>query len=100
MSQVRVQVPFSIGAFNDALWFTLEEYLALAPEQLEALQQERYQNWINAVENPPPVDPDHDASLQEDLQQQLQAELQAIDDQVAALEARKDVVETLLSNAE
>lgn len=39
--------------FKDALWMTQDEYEALTPEQLNALEQERFNNWKDSIENPP-----------------------------------------------
>lgn len=38
--------------YKDALHFTEEEYAALTPEQIEAMKDERYQNWYAIVTNP------------------------------------------------
>jgi len=53
----QVQVCFTKGEhpliLGDALWFTQEEYDALTPEEIEAMKQARYDNWlvvINSVE--------------------------------------------------
>ena len=62
---VKVQVRFSKRTaqgveFNDALYFTQEEYAALSPEQLEAMKQARFDNWQEIVitaSNRPPVVP-------------------------------------------
>lgn len=49
----RIQVKFFWEVdgykYNDALYFTPEEYAALAPEKLEALKYERLKNWANLV---------------------------------------------------
>ena len=39
------------GVYRDALH--LPENHGLSDEQIEAMKQERYNNWINIIENPP-----------------------------------------------
>jgi hypothetical protein len=48
------QTPY--GVFRDALH--LPEDHGLAQEQIVAMQQERLDNWLFAVENPPAPDPE------------------------------------------
>lgn len=49
----KVQVIFEKGdstqQFRDAIWMTQEEYDSTAPETIEAIKQERYDNWLAIV---------------------------------------------------
>ena len=51
-----VQINFSFhsqyGTFSDALW--LEDDHGLTEEQISAMQQQRFDNWIAAINAPPP----------------------------------------------
>ena len=53
----KVQVIFerthNNSTFRDALWFTEQEYSALVPEQITAMQEERFNNWITFINSPP-----------------------------------------------
>jgi hypothetical protein len=40
------------GVFRDALY--LEDNHTLSEAEINALQQERLDNWLNAIESPPP----------------------------------------------
>jgi hypothetical protein len=48
---VRVIFEKTDGSYNyrDALYFTAENYAATTPEQIEAMKQERFDNWIAVV---------------------------------------------------
>jgi hypothetical protein len=62
MNKVKVQVMISADVdingdlvhFNDALYFTQEEYKNITEEQLEQMKQERIDTWREAVLNPSP----------------------------------------------
>lgn len=41
--------------YSDALVMIKEEYDALTEEQIQNLKQQRYDNWINFINNPPPT---------------------------------------------
>lgn len=49
----KVQVIFEKGdstqQFRDAIWMTQAEYDSTAPEAIEAIKQERYDNWLAIV---------------------------------------------------
>ena len=59
----KVQVIFEKGdstqQFRDAIWMTQEEYDSTAPETIEAIKQERYDNWLAIINAMPTesVDP-------------------------------------------
>jgi hypothetical protein len=49
----KVQVIFEKGdsnqQFRDAIWMTQEEYDSTTSEAIEAIKQERYDNWLAIV---------------------------------------------------
>ena len=54
-----VKIDFEIthetyGVYRDALY--LPEDHELSDEQIKALQQERFDNWVNIIDNPPPAE--------------------------------------------
>lgn len=53
----KVQVIFEKGdsnqQFRDAIWMTQEEYDSTTPEAIEAIKQERYDNWLAIVNTMP-----------------------------------------------
>ena len=59
----KVQVIFEKGdstqQFRDAIWMTQEEYDSTVPETIEAIKQERYDNWLAIINAMPTesVDP-------------------------------------------
>ena len=54
---VRIQVLISektaFGEFNDALYFSPEEYAALTEQQIAEAKKARVDAWVEAVSNPP-----------------------------------------------
>jgi hypothetical protein len=61
-----VIINFQIGqephVLKDALIFTQEEYDALTPEEIIAIQQKRYAVWYEIINTPIPIE-DIDTSL-------------------------------------
>ena len=51
--QVIFERTYNNSTFRDALWFTEQEYSALVPEQITAMQEERFNNWITFINTPP-----------------------------------------------
>jgi len=51
-----IKISFSKGTapleYNDALYFTEEEYASMSPEDIEKIKDERYQRWYDIVTNP------------------------------------------------
>lgn len=49
----KIQIKFSWEAggikYNDALYFTQEEYAKLTPEAIEEMKTERFENWVNTI---------------------------------------------------
>lgn len=54
--QIIIQRRFTIErdglAFSDAIVLPEDEYNALTPEQIEAIKEERFQNWKTIVTTP------------------------------------------------
>lgn len=80
-------------SYQDAFYFTQEEYAALSPEALRAKKDERIANWKNAVENPPKeVEP---------TAEQIQEQIDSLEAQKVSLVAQKaDVVAKLEAQVE
>lgn len=57
MSNEMISFRFQMGEaplnYSDALVMTQEAYDALTPEQINTLQQARYDNWIAIINAPP-----------------------------------------------
>jgi hypothetical protein len=43
----------SPNIYKDALYFTVEQFDALTPEEIEVMKDARYNNWRSILENPP-----------------------------------------------
>jgi len=54
---MEIKIDFERGTdpyiFKDALYFTIEQFDALTSEEIEAIKDERYNNWYEMVTNPP-----------------------------------------------
>ena len=59
-SEIKIQIKFKIEengySFSDALYLTLEQYQTYTQEQIEVLQRERFDAWMDAINNPPVID--------------------------------------------
>lgn len=85
---IREQTPY--GEFNDAIYFTQEEYATKTEEDITALKDERVNNFVSAVSNPPKVE----EPTPEDLQTQKESLLKQIQDaqiQVSEIEDKIDL---------
>ena len=53
----KVQVIFKKSdgdrTYTDALWFSQEEYSMLTQEEILAMQDQRFSNWLAAINAPP-----------------------------------------------
>lgn len=87
--QVRIQIIFKENVnikgqtlpYQDAFYFTQEEYNALTSEQLREMKDERIANWKNAVENPP--------AAVEPTPEQIQEQIDNLESQKASLVSQK-----------
>lgn len=43
--------------YRDALYFTQEDYAGTTPEQIEAMKQERFDNWVAVITYVAPEEP-------------------------------------------
>jgi len=80
MDQIKIQIRYSIGDFNDALYFTPDEWNA--NPDIEAMKKERYEAHLNSIKNPP-VRP-------EPTEEELIEEAKNINQQIQELVSRKD----------
>lgn len=85
MDDIRVQVIFRVdtphGVYQDALWFTKDEYDKVTQAGIEVKKQERISAWINIVSHPTsPLIP---------IKEQLQAESVSLSEQIDLLQMRK-----------
>jgi hypothetical protein len=57
----QVQVIFQKGEgtqiYRDAIWMKQEEYDSTSSETIEAIKQERYDNWLAIINAMPTIDP-------------------------------------------
>lgn len=86
--QVRFREETPHGQYNDALYFTPEEYDKVEQETIDILKQERIDNWIYAVTHPAPyVEP----TLEElkFMEVELTMQLDEIKTKIAILEPIK-----------
>jgi hypothetical protein len=53
----KVQIIFEKGDapqnFRDAIWMLQEEYDTISQETIEALKDDRYNNWLTIINTPP-----------------------------------------------
>lgn len=53
-----VKIPFTIMKdgliYSDALYFTPDEYAAMTQDQIDAIQQDRFDKWVSLINNPAP----------------------------------------------
>lgn len=86
MDTTDIRIKFTIErdgySYADALYFSPQEYNSLTPEQIEAMKEERFQNWLTAI-NTPPVE-------QEQTSEDLQRSVEQIDEQIAQLTQQKE----------
>ncbi len=80
--QLRIKENTEFGEFNDAIYFTEEEYNNVKPETLDAMVKTRVDNWVNIIKNPPPpVEPTIDELIS--VKQQLQMQQNEIESKIA-----------------
>ncbi len=54
---IQVQVKFSFNGLDDALYFSLDEWPTITQDQIDALIQQRWNDWNYAITHPA-SDPD------------------------------------------
>lgn len=81
--QLRFKEDTVVGEYNDALYFTQEEFATTTKGDIEAMKQVRIDKWVNAVQNPPtPVEPTKEEL--EELEAQLLKQLEEVQAQIVA----------------
>jgi hypothetical protein len=91
--KVRVQVQFSedteVGKYNDALYFTQEEYEQLTQKQIDAIKKQRVDNWVNIIKTP--------VIQKEQTKEELQIQEQQLINQKASIESQLSEVSSKIS---
>lgn len=91
MDEINIQVKYSIDGFNDALYFSFEEWENTTEKQLERLKNTRYQAYIEHINNPPVAPKKTKEELQLDRQritdgiEEMQRHKQEIDSKIEEL---------------
>lgn len=75
--RIRYSIETPHGVFTDAFTFSIDEYAKLSQDDLEAMKQERVNNWLAAMNRPPPTKAD------------LEALAASLDEEQAGIEERK-----------
>ncbi len=87
MQDVRVQVIFRIdtphGAYQDALWFTKEEYDKVTQAEIDIKKQERIDNWFKVVTTPAPE------LTKSENEAQIQSEIDNLAERITRLKEEK-----------
>src|SRR3990167_10444103 len=50
--QVKIKENTSYGNFQDAIYYTLDEWYKLTMEDINSAKNQRVTNWVNLVSNP------------------------------------------------
>lgn len=79
--QVLISETTEKGEFRDALYFSDEEYEALKVGDAEALAAARVADWLDKVNNPPPVP--------EPTKEELEAQEAALVQQIEVIQSEK-----------
>jgi len=76
--ETRIQVTFRVntpkGTYQDALWFTKEEYDKKTQAEIDVMKQERIDKWIKIVSTPTPELTLEDIQREIDNQQSMVVE--------------------------
>lgn len=86
MVQVRIKQDTPYGEFNDALYYPLADYSHIKGDQIQAERQQRIDNWISAMQNPPEV--------KEPTKEDLQLQADELQKQIDDLTSRKEEVDS------
>jgi hypothetical protein len=52
--QINISQKTEFGEFNDALYYTPDEWANLTQDDIDKATQTRVDNWVNLIKNPPP----------------------------------------------
>jgi hypothetical protein len=96
--EIRVQVKFSedtvYGTFNDALYFTQDEFKVLSQKDLDLLKKAKLDAWIYEKEHPAPVIPPDPKDL---IRARIQEQINDLSYQQVELEVK---LQTIVSKKE
>jgi hypothetical protein len=71
--QVRIKESTKYGQFNDALYYTYDEFRSMSEEKLAMDKKSRVDNWVNIMDHPAPyVEPSKEELLAQQEQQTKQ----------------------------
>jgi len=80
--------------YSDAIVLPIDEYEKLTKEDIDAIKEERFQNWKSIIENPPV-----EIELKDVPKEDLQSQVESIDRQIQDLENQKTRVVEAISVA-
>ncbi len=82
MEQIFIQIRFSVdtevGNYSDALYFTEPEYFSKTRADIDALKQQRINNFVTLVKTPAPIVPDPTKEELQKIADSLQIQLDEI----------------------
>lgn len=87
--QILIQEKTDFGEFNDALYFTEEEYAKIEDKQIESLAQERVDSYVASRQeqkDKPPVEPTDEEKLA--YKESLISEKARIETELLSVEAK------------
>lgn len=99
MDQIFVQHRFSIDrdgqTLQDALVMPLEDYQKLSESDIEAQKEERFTNWVEAINNPVQVE----EPAPEEKIAQIEKDLASLEEQKQVLMSQKVEVQAMVDIA-
>jgi hypothetical protein len=78
--------------FSDALYFTPEEYVTKTPEEIEAMQQARFNNWLSVIAAPRPTPTAEEIQAQVDSMVEQHTQMQEMLFNTATPEAMLEIL--------
>lgn len=81
--QVRFSMPSKYGEYQDALYFTEEEYKSLTQDDIDILKRTRRDNYVSTIDTKPAVVAPTKGELQV-AKADLQAQIVELDAKIAA----------------
>ena len=69
--QYRIQENTEVGQFNDAIYYTIDEWFSIHPEEVQAKRKQRVDNWVNFVKNPPELTKEQLQAQKDELNEQI-----------------------------
>ena len=98
MSQeVFIQVKFKehteVGEYNDAIYFTEDEYAVVDQKSIDQIKKKRVDNFVDSIKNPPPVEEPTKEELQK-IMEELDLQKVLIDQQLIDLQEKIDEIDS------